>query len=157
MSLWSKRDHHDEATVGLAVQSDLIDAEAAARAVLRTIDLGIDARRPLTDKQVVSIAAWRHHPSDDVDRLIARGEAVRLARDVINLTGKLEANHEALQLHVSALAPSVLDISGVGPVSTAAFLTAYSHVVRVRSEAAFASLAGAARSPPPSATPADTG
>ncbi|WP_027467275.1 IS110 family transposase [Curtobacterium sp. UNCCL17] len=116
-------------------------------ALLRTIDLGVDARRPLTDKQIASIAVWRHHPSDDIDRLIARGEAVRLARDVIDLTGKLEANHDALRLHVSALAPSVLDIGGVGPVSAAVFLTAYSHVGRVRSEAAFASLAGAAPIP----------
>lgn len=119
----------------------------ALTALLRTIDLGIDARRPLTDKQIASIAAWRHHPSDDIDRLIARDEAVRLARDVIDLTGKLEANQDALRLHVSALAPSVLDIAGVGPVSAAVFLTAYSHVGRVRSEAAFASLAGAAPIP----------
>ncbi|OIH94998.1 MULTISPECIES: transposase [unclassified Curtobacterium] len=88
-----------------------------------------------------------HHPSDDIDRLIARDEAVRLARDVIDLTGKLEANQDALRLHVSALAPSVLDIAGVGPVSAAVFLTAYSHVGRVRSEAAFASLAGPAPIP----------
>ncbi|MFZ7086570.1 methyltransferase domain-containing protein [Curtobacterium sp. RRHDQ10] len=116
----------------------------ALTALLRTIDLGSDAWRPLTDKQIASIAAWRHHPSDDIDRLIARGGAVRLARDVIDLTGKLQANHDALRLHVSALAPSVLNIAGVGPVSAAVFLTAYSHVGRVRSEAAFASLAGAA-------------
>jgi len=116
-------------------------------ALLHTIDLGIDARRPLTDKQIASIAAWRRHPSDDVDRVIARAEAVRLARDVIDLTGKLNANYNALEQYVSALAPTVMDIAGVGPVSAAVFLTAYSHVGRVRSEAAFASLAGAAPIP----------
>lgn len=119
----------------------------ALTALLRTIDLNIDARRPLTDTQISSIAAWRHHPSDDIDKVIARAEAARLARDVINLTVKLEVNHDALRLHVSALAPTVLDIAGVGPVSAAVFLTAYSHAGRVRSEAAFASLAGAAPIP----------
>ncbi len=48
---------------------------------------------------------------------------------------------------MSALAPSVLNIAGVGPVSAAVFLTAYSHVGRVRSKAAFTSLAGAAPFP----------
>lgn len=94
----------------------------ALTALLRTIDLGIDARRSLTDSQITSIAAWRHRPSDDVDRTIARAEAVRLARDVIDLTGKLETNHDALRQYVFALAPSVLDIAGAGPVSAAVFL-----------------------------------
>lgn len=119
----------------------------ALTALLRTINLGIDVRHPLTDMQIASIAAWRHHPSDDIDMLIARAETVRLARDVIELTGKLATNHDALRQYVSALAPTVLNIAGVGPVSAAVFLTAYSHVGRVRSEAAFASLAGAAPVP----------
>lgn len=119
----------------------------ALTALLRTINLGIDVRHPLKDTQIASIAAWRHRPSDDIDEVIARAEAVRLARDVIDLTGKLNANHHALERYVSALAPTVLDIAGVGPVSAAVFLTAYSHVGRVRSEAAFASLGGAAPIP----------
>lgn len=129
----------------------------ALTALLRTLDLGIDARRPLTDLQITSIAAWRHHPSDGIDKAIARGEAVRLARDVIDLTVKLDANHDALRQYVSALAPTVLDIAGVGPVSAAVFLTAYSHVGRVRSEAAFASLAGAAPIPASSGNTTGTG
>lgn len=119
----------------------------ALTALLRTTNLGVDARRPLTDTQITSITAWRHHSSDDIDKAIARTEAVRLARDVIDLTGKLKANHDALRQYVSALAPSVLDIAGVGSVSAAVFLTAYSHAGRIRSEAAFASLAGAAPIP----------
>jgi transposase len=116
------------------------ESRNALTALLRTINLGIDARHPLTDSQITSIAAWRHRPSDDVDRTIARAEAVRLARDVIDLTGKLNANHNALEQYVSALAPTLLDIAGAGPISAAVFLTAYSHVGRVRSEATFASL-----------------
>ena len=52
-----------------------------------------------------------------------------------------------LDSHVGSFAPWLLLIAGVDPVSAAVFLTAFSHVGRVRSEAAFACLAGAAPIP----------
>lgn len=45
------------------------------------------------------------------------------------------------------MAPGILDISGVGPVTAAIVLASYSHHGRVRSEAAFAALAGASPIP----------
>lgn len=45
------------------------------------------------------------------------------------------------------MAPGILDISGVGPVTAAIILASYSHHGRVRSEAAFADLAGASPIP----------
>ena len=116
-------------------------------ALLRTIDLGLDARKPLTDRQVSLIAAWRHHPTDEVEQAVAREEATRLARNVIHATIQLDANHRALGRHVAELAPGLLAFRGIGPVTAAVFLTAYSHPGRVRSEAAFASLAGTAPLP----------
>ena len=53
--------------------------------------------------------------------------------------------------HVRALAPQLLDEPGVGPIVAAQLLVAWSHPGRVRSEAAFARLAGARRSLPPAA------
>jgi transposase len=44
---------------------------------------------------------------------------------------------------VSALAPTLLDKTGVGPVSAAQAIVSWSHRGRVRSDAAFAALAGA--------------
>jgi transposase len=49
--------------------------------------------------------------------------------------------------HVRALAPTLLDELGVGPIVAAQLIVAWSHPGRVRSEAAFARLAGAAPIP----------
>jgi transposase len=48
---------------------------------------------------------------------------------------------------VRALAPQLLDEPGVGPIVAADVLVAWSHTSRVRSEAAFARLAGVAPVP----------
>lgn len=112
-------------------------------ALVRVVDLGVDARKPLTDQQVSLIASWRSRPCDDIEQSTARTEAVRLARDVLMLTVKLQGNRDALMAHTVELAPALLSTRGIGPVTAAVFVTAYSHPGRVRSEAAFASLAGA--------------
>jgi transposase len=44
---------------------------------------------------------------------------------------------------VVAIAPWLLELSGVGPISAAQVLVSWSHAGRLRSEAAFAALAGA--------------
>jgi len=49
--------------------------------------------------------------------------------------------------HVRALAPRLLDERGVGPIVAAQLIIAWSHHGRIRSEAAFARLAGAAPIP----------
>jgi transposase len=70
------------------------------------------------------------------------------------LAGRVEAaGEEARQLEleilalVRALAPALLEEPGVGPIVAAQVLVAWSHPGRVRSEAAFARLAGAAPVP----------
>jgi transposase len=44
---------------------------------------------------------------------------------------------------VAAVAPWLLELPGVGPISAAQILASWSHAGRLRSEAAFAALAGA--------------
>jgi transposase len=70
------------------------------------------------------------------------------------LAGRVEgATLEAAELeaeilaHVQTLAPSLLEEPGVGPIVAAQLLVSWSHRGRVRSEAAFARLAGAAPIP----------
>lgn len=48
---------------------------------------------------------------------------------------------------VSELAPWLLELPGIGPISAAQILVSWSHRGRLRSEAAFARLAGAAPIP----------
>jgi transposase len=63
------------------------------------------------------------------------------------------ATHEAALLereilgHARALAPALLDETGVGPIVAAQLIVSWSHKNRVRSEAAFARLAGVAPLP----------
>jgi transposase len=57
-----------------------------------------------------------------------------------------QLEHE-IHAHVRALAPQLLDEPGVGPIVAAQRIVAWSHRGRVRSEAAFARLAGVAPVP----------
>ncbi len=57
-----------------------------------------------------------------------------------------ELERELLR-HVRALAPQLLDEPGVGPIVAAQLIVAWSHRDRLRSEAAFAHLAGVAPVP----------
>jgi transposase len=91
----------------------------ALTALLRVAELGVDARRALT------------------------GEAVRLAKRVLAADQEIASNAKQMTaLLNSSPARKLLDQPGIGPVTAAVTLAAWSHPGRVRSEAAFASLAG---------------
>lgn len=121
----------------------------ALLALLRSVDLEIDARKPLTDAQVRTIATWRTtHSTAHHDPLsIARREARRLASAVIEQGKLLKQNHRELHQLAEAFAPSLQNQPGLGPVTAAIIICAYSHHGRVRSEAAFAALGGIAPVP----------
>ena len=74
---------------------------------------------------------------------VARSEAVRLAKHISGLDADIKANSSRITelVEISEAAP-LLQETGFGPVTAAICLTAWSHQGRVRSEAAFASLAG---------------
>ncbi|WP_281898654.1 transposase [Micromonospora humidisoli] len=118
----------------------------ALTALLRTVDLGIDARRALTTTTIATIAAWRTR-SDNPTLAVCRAEAIRLARRISALDAELAANHTALHEAVTAQAPQLLALPSVGAVVAATVLLAWSHPGRVRSKAAFAALAGASPLP----------
>jgi transposase len=114
----------------------------ALTAHVRTVDLGIDVRHPLTDAQVSGIASWRIRTREDTAIAVNRAEAKRLATGILRRTREPTDNQRAQSTHVNSLAKGLQDISGLGPVTAAIILTAYSHRGQVRSEAAFAALAG---------------
>lgn len=114
----------------------------ALTALVRTVDLGIDARNPLTGKQIEAIAAWRTRSSDDVTARTCRAEAVRMATRIRALATELRDNRKALDALIETTAPELTAAPGVGAVVAAAVVIAWSHPGRVRSEAAFAALAG---------------
>ncbi|WP_211880939.1 IS110 family transposase [Pseudarthrobacter albicanus] len=109
-------------------------------ALLRVVDLGIDARKPLNTAQVNTIAGWRER-DEELGVQTCRREATRLAKQILTLQEQLGKNHTELESLVQEVHPG-LGIYGVGPVLAAIILTAWSHTGRIRSEAAFAALAG---------------
>ena len=113
----------------------------ALTALVRSVDLGVDARKALTSAQITTIAGWR---ARDEDPAVAacRREAIRLASRIHALGRDLAANMAELRQFTAAEVPELLDLPGVGPVVAGTILLAWSHPGRVRSEAAFAALAG---------------
>lgn len=114
----------------------------ALTALLRVVDLGTDARRPLTNAQITEVASWRSRV-EDLALSVARAEAVRLAKRIHALNVELAQNNTQLKklIEQSEAAP-LLKQTGLGPVTVAVAYAAWSHPGRVRSEAAFAALAG---------------
>ena len=110
-------------------------------ALLRTIDLGVDARRPLTARQVTVIAGWRAR-DEPAWLATCRDEAVRPTQHIRALDRDLAANRTLLDALAAAQAPGLTALTGVGSVVAATVLIAWSHPGRVRSEAAFAAIAG---------------
>lgn len=114
----------------------------ALTALLRVVDLGIDARRSLTATQIAMIAAWQPR-DEDIATATARGEANRLAKRVAALDTELkDITKRITDLVRQSPASGLLDQPGIGPITAAVALTSWSHLGRIRSEAAFASLAG---------------
>jgi transposase len=62
--------------------------------------------------------------------------------EICALESELADNRKKLDAVVKACAPKLVDLPGVGAVVAASILIAWSHPGRVRSEGAFASLAG---------------
>ena len=93
----------------------------ALNALVRTVDLGIDARRPLSARQLSTIARWRDR-EEDATIAICRREAVRPAQRAQNLDRDLAANRSDITKLVAAEAPRLLDLTGVGAVVAASVL-----------------------------------
>jgi transposase len=135
----------------LPASRSLIDQQRTANrnaltALLRSVELGVDARKPLSNAQIKTIASWRTTHADTAT-VIARAEARRLAASVVDQTRQLLDNMNQLRAHAEQLAPGLQSTSGIGPMTASVIICAYSHRGRVRSEAAFAALAGVAPLP----------
>jgi transposase len=88
------------------------------------------------------MAKWRDR-NEDIARAIARDEAIRLAKRIMTLNDELASNTATMtELIKQSPARGLLDKPGVGPVTAAVAIAAWSHEGRLRDEAAFASLAG---------------
>jgi transposase len=104
-------------------------------------------RRGTTDQQLDRCARLRTLPSHGVEHR-ATVRAIRaVARRALFLEAEAAEHETELEQLVTAACPQLLDLPGVGAITAAQFLISWSHSKRIRSEAAFAALAGAAPIP----------
>lgn len=119
----------------------------ALTALLRTIDLGIDARRALRMKVILKIASWRSR-KEPLNIATARAEAIRLAQRVRQAHAEILQHDNQLSSLIShSPAADLTSQTGIGPVTAATMLVAWAYPGRLRNEAAFAALAGASPLP----------
>ena len=135
MLLACRRHHSDTRTATINLLKSLIlTADEPLRGALRG--------RPTT-AQVRHLLHLPTEPGLPVDQHTRRQLLTNLAQQIHTLTQLLADNHRQLRTLVGHLCPPLLAQPGVGPVTAAIALTAWSHPGRVRSEAAYAALAGA--------------
>jgi len=105
-------------------------------------DLREQLRGLSTDRQIRHLTHLTPGTTGPTVDRIRREHLHTLATQVAALDRLITDNLKHLRTVVRALCPALLDQPGVGPVTAAIALTAWSHRGRLRSEAAFAALAG---------------
>lgn len=96
----------------------------ALTALLRSNDLGCDARKALSNTQIIEVSKWRIR-NEELSLSVACGEAVRLAKQVLELDKQLADNERQLTdlIHISEAAP-LLEETGFQAISAAKCLAA---------------------------------
>ena len=120
------------------LRSVIVTAPDALREELR----GLPVQR-----LIVRCSRLRPSSSSPPAELATKQVLRSLARRIEGATAEAAKLEREIHVHVRALAPQLLDEPGVGPIVAAQLIVAWSHHGRVRSEAAFARLAGAAPIP----------
>src|SRR5439155_6115451 len=95
-----------------------------------------------TPRQTAVCARLRAHAGQPTAERIHRQTLRSLAQRIRSLDTEIRANQRQPDTLVRAIMPALLAEPGVGPISAAHLLIAWSHKGRCRSEAAFAALAG---------------
>jgi transposase len=96
-----------------------------------------------TKQQVRRCARLRERPTRSLEHRMTIRALRCTALRIQLLAGEAALLRGELERLVAAIAPWLLELSGVGPISAAQVLVSWSHAGRLRSEAAFAALAGA--------------
>jgi transposase len=112
----------------------IVGAPEERRAELRTLG---------TKRQVHRCALLRDRPARSLEHRMTVRALRSTARRIQLLAVEAAELPAELERLVAAIAPWLLELPGVGPISAAQVLVSWSHAGRLRSEAAFAALAGA--------------
>lgn len=93
---------------------------------MRTVDLGVDARRPLTARQITMIAGWRDR-GEEATTATCRREAVRLARRVRTLDEDFARSRADITELTAQDTPQLLELSVVVHAGAASVLIVWSY------------------------------
>jgi transposase len=132
----------------LAARAEMVTTSTGQINRLRALLLSGDeadrriARTALTDRVLASLARRRSKPDADRAAAVRHGEIRRLTIAIRETTRALKTNKLQLRELVDEVAAGMLERPGIGPVSAAQVIVSFSHVGRVRNDAAFAALAG---------------
>jgi transposase len=136
----------------LVARRSAVDVRREALSQLRAIivtapeSLREQLRRLSTGALLDRCSRLRRTPSG-ADELATRLVLRSLARRIQAATLEAAELEQEILGHVCALAPTLLDEPGIGPIVAAQLIVAWSHHGRLRSEACFARLAGVAPVP----------
>ena len=130
-----------------------VDVRRVALVQLRSVivtapeQLRDELRRLPVTKLIRRCGRFRRSGSRTPDELAIVLALRSLARRIEAATAEADELEREILKHVRALVPELLDEPGVGPIVAAQLIVTWSHKDRVRSEAAFARLAGVAPLP----------
>jgi transposase len=125
------------------------EALTQLRGVIVTVNDGLreELRGLPVGRLLERCSRLRRSSAMSADEVAARLVLHRLARRIEAATVEADELQQEILGHIRVLAPTLLDEPGVGPIVAAQLIIAWSHRGRVRSEAAFARLAGVAPVP----------
>jgi transposase len=106
-------------------------------------ELRAELRGLASRQQIARCAALRDRPARSLEHRMTVRALRTTARRIQLLAAEAAELRAELERLVAAVAPWLLELPGVGPISAAQILVSWSHAGRLRSDAAFAALAGA--------------
>jgi transposase len=147
------RGEREALRVLLATRQGAVVARTAAINQLKALVVGApeelraELRGRSTAAQVTYCAKLRDRPTRSLEHRTTVRALRSTARRIQFLQAEASQLQERIAQLVTAAKPQLLALPGVGPISAAQILLSWSHPGRLRSEAAFAALAGVAPIP----------
>jgi len=148
-----RRGDREALRVLLATRQGAVTARTGAINQLKALIVGApeqlraELRRYSTSGQVGYCAGLRDRPTRSLEHRMTVSGLRSTALRVQFLTAEASQLEGEIGRLVGAVAPWLLELPGIGPISAAQVLVSWSHAGRLRSEAAFAALAGVAPIP----------
>jgi len=147
------RGHREALRVVMTTRAGAVTARTAAINHLKALivgapdDLRAELRGRTSDAQIAYCAKLRDRPAQDLQHRSTVRALRSTARRVQALTAEADELEREIARLVSQARPELVELPGVGSITAAEILISWSHPGRLRSEAAFATLAGAAPIP----------